>query len=155
MTDLLIDDKIMIMITKSVIIPAVSGLYRPTGLLFLHQSDSNSGDTAILIFDFEQSKVKVMGEIYGRGHIVQPVSNLCTAFFSFHINRTKHSRDMSNKVFVIERTHQTFPEYWFECTWQTNGINQTTTTQVTDLTLRLPVTSEGPVYWACWVSFSH
>ena len=34
LTDLLIDDKIMIMITKSVIIPAVSGLYRPTGLLF-------------------------------------------------------------------------------------------------------------------------
>ena len=33
LTDLLIDDKIMIMITKSVIIPAVSGLYRPTGLL--------------------------------------------------------------------------------------------------------------------------
>ena len=31
-TDLLIDDKIMI--TKSVILPAVSGLYRPTGLLF-------------------------------------------------------------------------------------------------------------------------
>ena len=35
LTDLLIDAKIMIMITKSVIIPAVSGLYRPTGLLFL------------------------------------------------------------------------------------------------------------------------
>ena len=35
LTDLLIDDKIMIMITKSVIIPAVSGLYRPTGLLFV------------------------------------------------------------------------------------------------------------------------
>ena len=32
LTDLLIDDKIMI--TKSVLIPAVSGLYRPTGLLF-------------------------------------------------------------------------------------------------------------------------
>ena len=32
LTDLLIDDKIM---TKSVIIPAVSGLYRPTGLLLL------------------------------------------------------------------------------------------------------------------------
>ena len=37
LTDLLIDDKIMIMITKSVIIPAVSGLYRPTGLLFKNQ----------------------------------------------------------------------------------------------------------------------
>ena len=32
LTDLLIDYKIVI--TKSVIIPAVSGLYRPTGLLF-------------------------------------------------------------------------------------------------------------------------
>ena len=38
LTDLLIDDKIMIMITKSVIIPAVSGLYRPTGLLYFWQS---------------------------------------------------------------------------------------------------------------------
>ena len=34
LTDLLIDDKIMI--TKSLIIPVVSGLYRPTGLLFIH-----------------------------------------------------------------------------------------------------------------------
>ena len=33
LTNLLIDDKIMI--TKSVIIPAVSGLYRPAGFLFL------------------------------------------------------------------------------------------------------------------------
>ena len=33
LTDLLIDYKIII--TKSVIIPAVSGLYRPTGLLFI------------------------------------------------------------------------------------------------------------------------
>ena len=43
LTDLLIDDKIMI--TKSVIIPAVSGLYRPTGLLFkwklIARSDHN------------------------------------------------------------------------------------------------------------------
>ena len=35
LTDLLIDDKIMIMITKSVIILVVSGLYRPTGLLLV------------------------------------------------------------------------------------------------------------------------
>ena len=37
LADLLIDDKIMI--TKSVIIPAVSGLYRPTDLLFIHLTD--------------------------------------------------------------------------------------------------------------------
>ena len=33
-------------------------------------------------------------------------------------------------------------DYWCECTWQTNGINETATTQVTDLTVRLRVTSE-------------
>ena len=38
LTDFMIDDKIMI--TKSVIIPAVSGLYRPTGPLFFYKMAS-------------------------------------------------------------------------------------------------------------------
>ena len=64
-------------------------------------------DTAILKFDLEKSKVKVMGEVKGRGHIVHPVSNRCTSF-SFHINRTNHSWDMSNIVFDLEKTHLKF-----------------------------------------------
>ena len=47
LTDLLIDDKIMI--TKSVLIPAVSGLYRPTGLLFSDHIDGNTQQSHVLI----------------------------------------------------------------------------------------------------------
>ena len=54
LTDLLIDDKIMIMITKSVIIPAVSGLYRPTGLLLKYLEKFH----LILI-----SSIRMLGEI--------------------------------------------------------------------------------------------
>ena len=36
----------------------------------LFQSENNSWDTAILKFDLEKSKVKVMGEVNGRGHII-------------------------------------------------------------------------------------
>ena len=66
-------------------------------LFVSNQSDNNSWDTAILKFDLEKSKVKVMGEVKGQGHIVHPVSNWC-ASFSFHINRTNHFRDMYNSV---------------------------------------------------------
>ena len=69
-----------------------------------HRSDNNSWNTAILKFDLEKSKVKVMGEVKGQARIVHPVSNRCTSF-SFHINRTNHSWDMSNRVFDLEKTH--------------------------------------------------
>ena len=48
-----------------------------------------------------KSKVKVMGDVKGQGHIVHPVSNWRTSF-SFHINRTNHSWDMSNRVFDLD-----------------------------------------------------
>ena len=48
-----------------------------------------------------------MGQVKGQGHIVHPVSNRCTSF-SFHINRTNHSWDMSNWVFDLEKTHPKF-----------------------------------------------
>ena len=51
LTHSLIDDKIMI--TKSVIIPAVSGLYRPTGLLFLH----------VLRYQFENWYIHAVGGV--------------------------------------------------------------------------------------------
>ena len=66
-------------------------------LSFCFTSDNNSRDTAILKLVLEKSKVKVMGEV--KGHIVHPVSNRCTSF-SFHINRTNHSCDMSNSSLV-------------------------------------------------------
>ena len=51
-----------------------------------------------------------MGEVKGQGHIVHLVSNRCTAF-SFHINRTNHSWDMSNRVFDLEKnTSEIFQE---------------------------------------------
>ena len=76
-------------------------------LFVLHQSENNSWDTANLKFDLEKSKIKVMGEVKGQGHIVHPVCNRCTSF-SFHINRTNHSWDMSNRVFDLEKTHPKF-----------------------------------------------
>ena len=48
-----------------------------------------------------------MGEVKGQGLIVHPVSNQCTSFW-FHINRTNHSWDMSNKVFDLEKIHPKF-----------------------------------------------
>ena len=68
-----------------------------THFLFIkHQQTNNSADRAISKFDLETSKVKVMREVKGQGHILYPVSNQCTSF-SFHINRTNHSWDMAKK----------------------------------------------------------
>ena len=48
-----------------------------------------------------------MGEVKGLDHIVHPVSKRCTSF-SFHINQTNHSWDMSNRMFDLEKTHPKF-----------------------------------------------
>ena len=52
-------------------------------------------------------RLKVMSEVKGQGHILYPVSNRCTSF-SFHINRTNHSWDMTKIVFDLEKTHPKF-----------------------------------------------
>ena len=64
--------------------------YELTSLSFHINQTNNSGDRAILKFDLETSKLKVMGEVKGQGHILYPVSNQCISL-SFHINRTNHS----------------------------------------------------------------
>ena len=71
----------------------------------------NSGDGAISKFDLETSKVKVMSEVKGQGHIVlYPVSNQCTSFL-FHINRTNHSWDMAkNNVWPWKNTSESLKE---------------------------------------------
>ena len=61
----------------------------------------------IELFDLETSKVKVMSEVTGKGHILYPVSNQCTSFL-FHINRTNHSWDMAKIVFDLEKTYPKF-----------------------------------------------
>ena len=76
------------------------------GLMHCNQTN-NSGDRAILKFDLETSKVKVISEVKGQGHILYPVSNQCTSF-SFHINQTNHSWDMAKIVFDLEKTHPKF-----------------------------------------------
>ena len=48
-----------------------------------------------------------MGEVKGQGHIVHPVSNRCISF-SFHIDWTNHSWDMSNRVFDLEKHIRNF-----------------------------------------------
>ena len=84
-----------------------------------HQSDNNSWDTAILKFDLEKSKVKVMGDVKSQGHIVHPVSNQCNSL-SFHINRTNRSWDMSNRVFDLEKTYPKFSKK----IWQNRASNR-------------------------------
>ena len=60
-----------------------------------------------------------MGEVKGQDHIIHPVSNWC-ASFSFHINRTNHSWDMSNWVFDLEKTHPRSSKK----IWQKKGFQQ-------------------------------
>ena len=51
-----------------------------------------------------------MGGVKGQVHIVHPISNRCTSF-SFHINWTNRSWDMSNRVFDLEKnTSKIFEE---------------------------------------------
>ena len=76
-------------------------------LSFHINQTNNSGDRAISKFDLETSKVKVMSEVKGQGHILYPVSNQCTSSL-FHINRTNHSWDMAKIVFDLEKTHPKF-----------------------------------------------
>ena len=65
---------------------------------------------AISKFYLETSKVKVMNEVNGQGHILYPVSIQCTSF-SFHINRTNHSWDMAKIVIDLEKnTSKIFKE---------------------------------------------
>ena len=76
-----------------------------THLVFIsHHHTNNSWDRPILKFDLETSKVKVMSEVKGQGHILHPVSNRCTSFL-FHINLTNHSWDMAKIVLDLEKTH--------------------------------------------------
>ena len=65
---------------------------------------NNSWERAISKFDLETSKVKVMSEVKGQGHILCPVSNQCTSF-SFRINWTNNSWDMAKIVLDLEKTH--------------------------------------------------
>ena len=58
-------------------------------LLFCINQTNNSWDTAISDLALK-SNVKVIGEVRGQGHIVDPVSNQCTSSW-FHVNRTNHS----------------------------------------------------------------
>ena len=53
-------------------------------LFVSHQSVNNPRDTAILKFYLEKSKVYVMGEVRGWGHIIHQISNRCTSFFVSH-----------------------------------------------------------------------
>ena len=75
-------------------------------ILNSHQSDYQFL-RAISKFELETSKVKVISEVKGQGHILYPASNRCTSL-SFHINRTNHSWDMSKIVFDLEKTHPNF-----------------------------------------------
>ena len=78
-----------------------------THFIFIsHQSDQQFL-RAISKFDLETSKVKVMSEVKGQGHILYSASNRFTSF-SFHINRTNHSWDMAKSVIDLEKTHPNF-----------------------------------------------
>ena len=76
-------------------------------LSFHFNQTNNSWDTAISKFDLETSKVKVMSEVKGQGHILYPASNWCISIL-FHTKRTNHSCDMAKIVFDLEKTHPKF-----------------------------------------------
>ena len=76
--------------------------YQLTSFSFHTNQTTHSWDTDISKFDLEASKVKVMSDAKGQGHILYPVSNRCTSF-SFHLNQTNHSWDMAKTVFDIEQ----------------------------------------------------
>ena len=78
-----------------------------THFIFISHQTNNSWERSISKFDLETSKVKVMSEVKGQGHILCPVSKWCTSFL-FHINRANHSRDMAKIVFDLEKTHLKF-----------------------------------------------
>ena len=61
-----------------------------------YQSDNNSWVTATSKFDFENSKVKFLGEV--KGHIVDPECSQC-ASFSFSFGLEKNTSD-------IKKNHQ-------------------------------------------------
>ena len=70
-----------------------------------YNQTNNSRERAMSKFDLETSKVKVMSEVKGQGHILCPVSNRWSSSVSFHINLTNHSWDMVTIVFDLEKTH--------------------------------------------------
>ena len=61
-----------------------------------------------------------MGEVKGWGNIVHPVSNRCTSF-SFHINRTNHSWNMSNRVFYLVKANPKFQRKFNKKSFQQNS----------------------------------
>ena len=63
--------------------------------------------------DLETSKVKVMSEVKGQGHILYPASKQYTSFL-FHIHQTNHSWDMAKIVFDLEKTHPNFSKKIFQ-----------------------------------------
>ena len=82
-------------------------------LFILLQADQYSPwNKAISKFDLDTFKVKVMGEVKGQGHIVNPVFNRCTSF-SLHISWTNHSWDMAKSVWPRKNTSEILnKKYW-------------------------------------------
>ena len=70
---------------------------RLASLSFHANQPSQSSNKAISNFELQ-------GVDKDLGHIAHPVSNRCTSFW-FHINWTKHSWDLSNRVLDLEKTH--------------------------------------------------
>ena len=97
------------------------------------------------------SKVKVMIEIKGQGHILYQVSNQCTSFL-LHINRTNHSRDMAKILFDLERTHPKILRKFTKIT--VSNITTPKSTQVITMTraIKLP---RFVVIWSVVLTLSH
>ena len=68
---------------------------RLASLSFHASQPSHSSNKAI-------SNCELQGVDKDLGHIAHPVSNRCTSFW-FHINWTKHSWDLSNRVLDLEK----------------------------------------------------
>ena len=90
--------------------------------------------------------LKLQGQVHGsgQGHIVNPLSILCTSF-SFHINRTNQSWDMSNRVFDLEKTHPNFSKK----SWQKRISNRISpkSNQVIRITREIKLPSFVVIGW--------
>ena len=75
--------------------------YQFASFFISHQSDQKF----LRIFrklTLQKSKIKVLNEVQGPGHITYPISNPCTSLSS-HNNWTNHSWDMAIRVLDFEK----------------------------------------------------
>ena len=103
------NSKVKVMgVVKGNVIQSAQYHDQPTSFSFHINQTNNSWETVISKFDFETSKVKVMSEVKGQGHILYPCSIEPMHFLFASHQSVQHSWDMAKMVFDLEKTHPKF-----------------------------------------------